>query len=193
MELKKLVELKKEMKKKKPYFIRQSIYKKKCLKWAWRRPRGLHSKLRNAYAGHNPRVKIGYSSPAEIRTMLPSGFFPVIVCCASDLSKIGKSQGALISSAVGMKKKIEILEEAKKKNIVVLNIKEIDKFVNDAKQEFEKRKQEKKEKLSKKEQAKKAKKVEKKTEKKEAAEEKTPEQQKAEEKKEVDKILTQKA
>ena len=45
MELKEELELRKKIKSKKPDFIRQDFHKKR-LKKKWKRPRGLHSKVR---------------------------------------------------------------------------------------------------------------------------------------------------
>jgi len=189
-ELKELIEKRNEVKERKPYFVRQCIYKKKRLKVKWRCPKGSDSKLGNAFGGHAKRVKVGYRGPEDVRGISPAGLFPVMVENVNALALVGQNQGAIISSVVGMKKKLQILEEAKKKNIPVLNVKEIEKYVQDAKAELENRKQERKKKLDRK---KKKKAEPKKAEKKEVkpAEEKSVQEQKIEQKKEIDKVLTQ--
>ncbi|MBW3012176.1 50S ribosomal protein L32e [Candidatus Woesearchaeota archaeon] len=191
MDTKKLIEIKQQHSKRKPYFLRQCTHKLKALKIKWRKPKGLHSKLKNAKAGHSKSVKVGYRAPAVVRTMHPSGLFPVAVSNVADLGKISGGQGALVSSTVGLRKKLQIVDEAKKKNIAILNIKEIEKFVEQANALLEKRKQARKEMLEGKEK-KKAKKKKKEEKKEEPKEEKTVEEKKVEEKKEKDKILTSK-
>jgi len=191
-ELGKLAEIRKELKARKPYFVRQCLYKKSRITndEKWKKPKGMHSKLRNAFKGHAKRVKVGYRGPEEVRGITSSGLFPVLVENVSQLSIVGENQGALISSGVGMKNKLLILEEAKKKNITILNVKDTGKFAEEAKSAMEKRKQERKEKLERKKRKAEKKKEPKKEEK--PAEQKTAEEQKIEQKKEIDKVLTTK-
>ena len=150
----------------------------------------MHSKMRHALKDRGKRVKIGYRGPEEVRGIMPQGLFPVIVENVMQLSMVSQNQGALISSEVGLRKKLQILEEAKKKNITVLNVKDISKFTEQAKLEMEKRKQERKEKLERKKKKQENKKEAKKEAPKPAVEQKTAEEQKLEQKKEIDKVLT---
>ena len=45
-DIQRLLELRKRIKRKKPEFIRQDAHKKKSLESKWRKPKGLHSKMR---------------------------------------------------------------------------------------------------------------------------------------------------
>jgi len=106
-----------------------------------------------------------------------------------------KKQVIEIKSTVGLKKKLQIIEEAVKKGINVSNVKDPKKFLEETKADIKSKKEEKEAKKkardSKKE--KKAEEKKKKEEKeKKAAEEKTEDEKKEEEKKEKDKVLTQK-
>ena len=54
-------------KKKNPRFIRQGAPNLPGLKVKWRKPRGLHAKVRMSIKGHKRLVKIGFSNKKEIR------------------------------------------------------------------------------------------------------------------------------
>ncbi len=178
--------IKKEVRKK-PKFVRQQSVKSK-LKSTWRKPKGLHSKLRLRKAGHGKVPRVGYSSPKSSKGLI-SGFKVAIIHSFRDLGNIdSKSEAILISKSVGKKKKVELLKKIKDLKIKVLNVKDIDAFIKKVESDLLKRKEKKtkteeKKKKSKKESEKKAEEKKKEEEKKE---EKTSEEIK-EEKKEKDK------
>ncbi len=183
-------------KRKKPLFLRQDAFKRKRLKKLWRRPRGSDSKTRLRVRGQEARPEVGWGSPRAVKGCDKSGFLPMVVNSVDDLLKIdAKTQGAVIASTVGTKKKIAILEQATSKKIRILNVKESEKAAAKLKEQFENKKKEKqkikddrekKKETAKKEAEKKKSKDDKKEEKKE---ELTDEQKKEEEKKEKDKLL----
>lgn len=192
--MKELLELRKRIKKKKPVFVKQDVHKKTRLKKKWRRPRGRHSKIRLNIRGYRKGVRKGYGSPRAVYGFHPSGLKEIKVSNINDFEKINsKEHGAVISSTVGIKKRIELLKKAKELGIVVLNFKDIDKFLKDTE---EKRKVEKeaKEKRKKAKESKKKEKEKKADEKKKEklAEKLTEEEKKDKEKMEKDKILTKK-
>ena len=175
-------------------FIRQDSHKKLRLGEKWRRPRGLHSKLRLQKSGHTKLVSVGYGRSGKEKGTEKTGLIPVLVCSLKDTEKIdAKKQCAVISKKLGLKKKIEILKETIKKQIIVSNIKDAEKFINEKQDTMKKKKQEK-DKI-KKEKEDKKKQKEKEAEKKKPTEEKaekTEEEKKEEEKREKDKLLTRK-
>ncbi|MCK4669725.1 MAG: 50S ribosomal protein L32e [Nanoarchaeota archaeon] len=193
---KELLELRKKIKRKKPDFIYQDAHKKIALPKKWKRPRGLHSKMRLNKRGYRRKIQIGWKSPALVRGLHPSGHAPVLISTASDLGELDKNEhGVIISSNVGEKKRVQIIEEAVKKDITILNIKDPKKYLEDHKKKIEAKKEGKKKKAS--EKAAKKKKLEEKKKEKEKAKPKAepatpeyaiPEKIKAE-KKEKDKIL----
>jgi hypothetical protein len=71
-------------------------------------------------------VQVGYGSPKEVRGLNKDGFLEIIVSNIQDLKSVGKGQIALIARTVGAKKRLSILEEAKKSKIAIANIKDID-------------------------------------------------------------------
>jgi len=168
-----------------PRFIRQDHHKKKKLSKKWRKPRGLHSKVGNKKMGYRITVSRGWRSPKQIRGFDKSGQKPVLIISTKDLEKVGENEVALLSSNLGLKKRIGLIKNAKKKGVKILNIKDIDGYINKVQKDIEKRKEEKKKRIEKK---KKEAPQEKPTEK---LEEKVSDEEKKEaEKKEKDKLLT---
>lgn len=193
-DLKTLIKIKKEMKRKMPEFIRADYHKKKKLHSAkWRRPRGITNKMRLQHRGHRVVVKKGYRTPKVIRGAQKDGKSIVIVSNTNDLKNIKKDEKISISSTVGTRKKIMIIEEATKLKIEVINFRDAVKYKENAISNFNKKKENQKTKKtvrdSKKTEAEKKKaKVDKKT-----VEEKVDDEtKKSEDKKEKDKVLTQK-
>jgi len=120
--LAKLLRIRKKMKKKKPEFKRQEGYRYKRLKGAWRKPRGRHSKLRKSEKARGKKPSVGYRSPAAVRGLTKQGYKPVLVSNKHDLGKMDREKEAIvISSDVGKKKKMEIILEAEKMQIKILN------------------------------------------------------------------------
>ncbi|MEM7826253.1 MAG: 50S ribosomal protein L32e [Candidatus Aenigmatarchaeota archaeon] len=107
---------------KKPDFRRWLSERIKRLKPAWRRPRGMHSKIRIRKKSKIKMPNIGWGAPKNLRYLHPSGFKEVLVHNPKDLEKIDpKTQAARIASSVGKKKRQEILKKAEELKIKVLN------------------------------------------------------------------------
>lgn len=105
-----------------PHFRREESWRYKRVKEAWRSPRGKTSRVRRSKKGWPPVVKIGYAKPKVVRYLHPSGRREVPVSRPKDLQKIdANTQVARIAHTVGENKRVQILEEAKKLNIHVLN------------------------------------------------------------------------
>jgi large subunit ribosomal protein L32e len=107
---------------KKPKFVRQGANYLKKVKKKWRRPRGLHSKLKLKQKSKGKIPNVGYGAPKSKRGLHPSGLKEVYVQNLKDLDKIdNKTQAGRISAQVGKKKKKLILEKAKGMKIKILN------------------------------------------------------------------------
>lgn len=203
-EFKELLEKRTKAKKKKPKFLRKDHFKKPKLSKKWKKPRGLHNKLRLKKKGHSKNPSRGYGSPVKIRGFHNSGLVPVLVSNIGNLEEITKEKGVLLSSRIGDRKRRAIIEETKKRGFVLLNldadkvVAKIDLKLKERKDKKKKKKEEKKEKKEKKKGIEeKVKKEEKKAEEKKKkaemkTEEPTEEEKKKIEKKEKDKFLTKK-
>ncbi|AGI48299.1 Ribosomal protein L32E [Thermoplasmatales archaeon BRNA1] len=105
-----------------PAFKRQEWYRYSMLGDKWRRPKGIHSKMRRGFKRRPPMVEIGYRGPVAARNLHPSGFEEVLVYNVDGLENIDpKTQAARIGGTVGVKKRIMIEDRAKELGIRVLN------------------------------------------------------------------------
>lgn len=107
---------------KKPKFLRQSWQAYKRLGKKWRRPRGMHSKLRRKEKDKGKMPSSGYRAPKELRYLHPSSLREVLVHNVNELQYIDtKTQAAKIAHTVGKKKRVDILKKAEELKIKVLN------------------------------------------------------------------------
>jgi large subunit ribosomal protein L32e len=105
-----------------PRFRREESWRYKRVKPNWRSPRGKTSRVRRSKKGWPAVVKIGYSRPKATRGLHPSGLREVPVWRPGDLEKIDeKMYVARIAHTVGERKRVLLIEEAKKRNIRILN------------------------------------------------------------------------
>jgi large subunit ribosomal protein L32e len=132
----KALRIRARIKRKKPDFVRQESWRYDRLKENWRRPRGIDNKMRRKIKGWPPTVNVGYRSPKAARGLHPSGFEEVLVHNVEELKNVNpKTQAVRIAHTVGKRKRAQILMQARKKKITVLNLGEV-------KEEAEKEKEE---------------------------------------------------
>lgn len=190
--MKELLQLRKKIKEKKPDFIRQDAHKKAKIGYKWRRPKGIDSKMRLKLKGYRRSPSMGWGSPKKVRGLHKSGLKSVVIHSIKEIEKLNPTkEGIVIASGVGMKKRISFINKAKEKNIRILNIKNVQEYLENVAQKLKKRKKKRKD------IKKRGEKVEKKKGKEKAKDKledkiKTEEEKKEEEKKEKDKILTKK-
>lgn len=186
MTTKKLLTLRKEISKRRPEFVMQDQHKRPDLQIRWRKPKGMHSKMRHGVWGRPASVNVGYRGPVEVRGLHNSGLAMVLVQNAEQAARLdSKTQGAVIAH-VGGKKKTQILQACKQKGITVLNVKNVDQEIQKLTDAVSARKEAKK--TADQRKASKVKTAPKKEEKKETEEPVTKEQ----ERKEMEKVLTKK-
>ncbi|MCK5559412.1 MAG: 50S ribosomal protein L32e [Thermoplasmata archaeon] len=114
--------MRRRQKRRKPKFRRQEWFRYKRLGTSWRKPKGLHSKMRTNRKYRPNVVRIGYGSPKIVRGLHPSGFKEILVYNVNDLKDIDpKTEAARIGHSVGTKKRIELEKKADKLGIRVLN------------------------------------------------------------------------
>lgn len=186
-----LLELRKQIKSKKPDFIREDA-ERKCVPAKWKRPVGIHNKVRHGFQGHITKVKPGFGSPKQVKGLDRTGLRPILIQNINDLLKLTKDNSAIIASALGIKKKVEILKKCIEKKIIILNIKKPEEYIKSIENKLQESKKQKQELKKKREEKTKA--IEKKDEKKDdkLSDKLDQETKKEEDKKELDKILTKK-
>jgi large subunit ribosomal protein L32e len=148
---KKLLEVRKTIKDRKPEFKQQNFGRKKKISDRWRRPKGIQSKMRHKFKGYSIMVSKGWRSPVEVRGLDRKGYDTVVVFNVSDVEKLEKGKAIIISANVGNKKRLAIVEKAEALKIPIVNIK-ADKFkekIAKQKSDKEKEKAEKSEKKKK--------------------------------------------
>lgn len=105
-----------------PAFKRQEWFRYVKLGESWRRPKGIHSKMRRNLKRRPPVVDIGFRGPKEVRGLHPSGFEEVFIYNVDGLENVNsKTQAVRIGGTVGTKKRIIIQDKAKELGIRVLN------------------------------------------------------------------------
>ncbi len=121
-ETKKLLSLRYDMSHDRIAFLRQEWFRFPRLGEKWRRPRGMHSKMRRHIQYRPNVVSIGYRGPAKVRGLHPSGFEEVMVWNPDQLDKVDpKVQAVRVGGSVGYKKRQAIEKKADELGIRVLN------------------------------------------------------------------------
>lgn len=121
-ETKKLLKLRNEMSSDRIAFLRQEWFRFPRLGEKWRKPRGMHSKMRMHIKYRPNVVSIGYRGPKDVRGLHPSGFQEVMVYNPDQLENIDpKVQAVRVGSSVGFKKRQAIEARADELGIRVLN------------------------------------------------------------------------
>ncbi|MGM5488231.1 MAG: eL32 family ribosomal protein [Nanobdellota archaeon] len=192
------LELRKQIKSKKPVFTRQDNHKKPKLGDKWRKPKGLQSKMRLHRRGYKRSPEAGWGSPRDCKGLSPEGYRQVRVTSAADIDTLTEGDGAIISATVGTRKKVELVKTLHEKKIPILNI-------NESFLESVEKRMKDKHKAKKKQEEKKAKKIEEQAKAEEKQEEEKEEKQeetedladkledhKKQEKQEKDKVITKK-
>ena len=111
-----------EKNKSRPEFKRQNWFRYKRLGDKWRRPRGIHSKMRRHFKYRISVVQPGFRGPANVRGLHPSGFEEVRINTPKEVENVDpKTQAIRIARTVGDKKREVIVEKADELGIRVFN------------------------------------------------------------------------
>src|SRR5712691_3198760 len=103
-------------------FNRQESWRYKRVKPAWRRARGVTSKIRKEEAGWPPKVKVGYGTAAATRGLHPRGLRERLVHRLSELEGLDpKIHIIRISARVGERKRLPLLDEIRHRNFHIAN------------------------------------------------------------------------
>src|SRR3989338_11345235 len=96
-----LLELREKIKDHKPEFIRQEYPARKNLKKTWRKPKGIHSKMRKKKLGKRKSPSVGYKSPKLVRGLSKEGLIPILIQGSIDLTKVNKNNIIILSRTLG--------------------------------------------------------------------------------------------
>ncbi len=117
-----LLALRKERKRHKPIFVVKEAHHGGRVKWRWRAARGIHSTVRQVHHGKPAMPTPGYGSPKAVYGLHPSGMESVLVHNAAELLRLDTArQGVLLSSTLGLKKRLELLRLAVENKVRLLN------------------------------------------------------------------------
>src|SRR6266568_4526724 len=106
----------------KPAFNRQESWRYKRVKPAWRRARGVTSKIRKEEAGWPAKVKVGYGTAAATRGLHPRGLQERLIHRLAELEGLDpKIHIIRISARVGERKRLTLLDEIRHRNFHIAN------------------------------------------------------------------------
>ena len=123
MEQKRLMDLRKNMANHRPSFRRVESWRYKRVKDPWRKARGIDSRTRIKSKSGVKSPSVGYRGPKKVRGLHPSGYKEVRVVTIEDLKDLNNKIHALkISSKLGVKKRISLVEYAQNRGFKILNV-----------------------------------------------------------------------
>ncbi len=123
MEQKRLMEIRKNKKKKKPAFRRVESWRYKRVKDPWRKARGIDSQTRMKEKSGVKSPTVGYRSPKKVRGLHPSGYEEVWVSSINELKGLNNKKHAIkISGNLGTRKRIFLVDYAQNRGFKILNI-----------------------------------------------------------------------
>lgn len=123
MEQKRLMDLRKTIAKHRPSFRRVESWRLKRVKDPWRKARGIDSRTRKKSKSGVKSPSVGYRGPKKVRGMHPSGYEEVRIVSIEDLKNLNNKIHALkLSSRLGARKRMSIIEYAQNRGFKVLNI-----------------------------------------------------------------------
>ncbi|MFX1274798.1 MAG: 50S ribosomal protein L32e [Promethearchaeota archaeon] len=120
---KRLMELRRNIRKKRPSFRRVESWRYKRVKDSWRKARGIDSQTRKKTKTGVKSPSVGYRGPKKVRGLHPSGYEEVNVETIKDLDNLNKKKQAVkISNNLGGKKRILLIDYARRRGFKVLNV-----------------------------------------------------------------------
>ena len=121
-EMQRLLEVRKKIKARTPYFRRFESWRFVRIHEPWRKPKGIDNHQRLSVKGWPHLVKIGYRVPKEVRYLHPSGYRDILIHNLKELEALAPDiDAARIAAGVGKRKRIEIALRARELGIRVLN------------------------------------------------------------------------
>jgi large subunit ribosomal protein L32e len=87
----------------------------------WRKPKGRDSKMREKRRSYPSSPTVGRKSP-KAQTGKINNKTPILIKNQKDLNKLSSQNIAIISKRLGARKKLEIIKQAKEKDLPILNL-----------------------------------------------------------------------
>jgi large subunit ribosomal protein L32e len=116
--------IKRQLRRTRPAFTRHHPHRKASLGDKWKKPRGLHNKLKDRKRGCGPWVSDGYRTPEAVRGMHISGLVIAHVANASQLTGLDPKTTGVVIARTGAKRQIELIAACQKAGLRVLNHKD---------------------------------------------------------------------
>ena len=123
MEQKRLIELRKKINKKRPSFRRVESWRYVRIKDSWRKARGIDSRTRIKSKSGVKSPSVGYRGPKKVRGLHASGYEEVRVHNINEMKDLNNKKHAIkISTNLGVKKRISVIDYAQSRGFKVLNL-----------------------------------------------------------------------
>ena len=124
VEFNRLLRIKKMLRKKRPSFRRIESWRYKRVKRSgWRAAKGIDSKTRQKLKSGVKSPNVGYRSPKKLRGLHPSGLIEKVIHNLNQINELDPNiHGLKISSKIGNKKRMGMIEKAQLKNFKILNL-----------------------------------------------------------------------
>ena len=123
MDQKRMIELRKKISKKRPSFRRVESWRYVRVKDSWRKARGIDSRTRIKSKSGVKSPSVGYRGPKKVRGLHPSGYEEVRVHNINDIKGLNNKKHAIkVSSKLGVKKRIGVVDYAQSRGFKVLNL-----------------------------------------------------------------------
>ncbi len=119
-----LLQQRKLTKKHKPTFLRQDATRNKSLEKKWRKPKGMHSKMRIHLRGRRKSPSPGYASPRAVRGLTRQGLREVYVTNAKNLEGFDSKTQIVVFGQIGLRKKMELIKICSDKKYPIAQIKD---------------------------------------------------------------------
>jgi len=114
-------------KKQRKKFLRYEWFKCKKLGLKWRRPVGLHSKVRQGRKGKPPQVNAGFGHARATRGFVNGVVPAVVIQNMTDLERVAaKTKTVIIASGLGMRAANEIAKKAEQLGVTILNAEKLE-------------------------------------------------------------------
>ena len=123
VETKRLLKVRKKIQKTKPSFRRIESWRYKRVHGGWRKARGIDSDTRQKLKSGVKSPNVGYRAPKKVRGLHPSGLQETHIMHIEELDKLDPQvHGITISARLGIKKRLQLVEDVQAKSFKVLNL-----------------------------------------------------------------------